>query len=225
MASLPTTDQDALRKLAGSPPGLTWAVSFIVIGLGYGLQMYGDGSIFTYMAVVQDAWAFHWHNISGRMFVYLFSFVPAETAVALTSSARAGIVTYGLLQFAGPLIGLAATFALDRSKGRLFFTYACASTAALCPLVFGFPTELWLGQAVFWPALAFCHDERRGVGRLALDVALAPGALPRRRGDLRHRHRGDAGVAGIARPAVLARPRRVHRRHAGVGRGEGDVSA
>jgi hypothetical protein len=94
--------------------------------------------------------------------------VPAETAVALTGSARTGIVTYALLQFAGPLIGLAATFVLDRSKGRLFFSYACAATALLCPVVFGFPTELWLGQAVFWPALAFCHDERRGNARLAL---------------------------------------------------------
>jgi hypothetical protein len=175
MDSLPTTDQDALHRLAIAA-GLGCAVSFVVIGLGYGLQMYGDGSIFTYMAAVQDAWAFHWHNISGRMFVYLFCFVPAEAAVALTGSARAGIVTYGLLQFAGPLFGLAATFALDRSKGRLFFTYACAATAALCPVVFGFPTELWLGQAVFWPALALCHDERGGIARLTL-VFLALVAL------------------------------------------------
>jgi hypothetical protein len=170
MVSLPTADNDTLRRLAIAT-GLGWAVTFVVLGLGYGLQMYGDGSIFSYMAAVQDAWAFHWRNISGRVFVYVFSFVPAESAVALTGSARAGIVVYGLLQFAAPLIGLVLTCALDRSRGRLFFTYACVSTAVLCPFVFGFPTEMWIAHAVFWPALALCHDERGGVARLAFVFA------------------------------------------------------
>jgi len=167
MAPFGTQDRDTLRAFAIAA-GLAWAVSFVVLGLGYGLQMYGDGSIFTYMAAVQDPWAFHWHNISGRLSVYLLCFVPAEAAVALTGNARAGIVLYGLLLFAAPLVGLAATFLLDRSKDRLVSTYACASTASLCPFVFGFPTEMWVAHAVFWPALALCHDERGGVTRLAL---------------------------------------------------------
>jgi hypothetical protein len=144
--------------------GLCWAVSFVVLGLGYGLQMYADGSIFSYSIAVQDAWAFHWSNISGRLFVYLFAFVPAETYVGLTGDARGGILVYGLLQFTAPLLGLAATYLADRSQGRILFVTACASTALLCPLVFGFPTELWMGHAVFWPALAVCHYARRGLG-------------------------------------------------------------
>jgi hypothetical protein len=40
--------------------------------------MYADGSIFSYSVAVQDAWAFHWHNISGRLFVYFFSYLPTE---------------------------------------------------------------------------------------------------------------------------------------------------
>lgn len=167
MVSVPTADNQTLRRLAIAT-GLAWAVSFVVLGPGYGLQMYGDGSIFSYMAAVQDAWAFHWRNISGRVFVYIFSFIPAESAVALTGSARAGIVVYGLLQFTAPLIGLVLTHALDRSHGRFFFAYACGSTAVLCPFVFGFPTEMWIAHAVFWPALALCHDERGGTMRLAL---------------------------------------------------------
>jgi hypothetical protein len=168
MASCSTYDSDALRRLAIAT-GLAWGVSFVVLGLGYGLQMYGDGSIFSYMAAVQDSWAFHWRNISGRAFVYLFCFVPAETVVALTGSARAGIVVYGLMLFAAPLIGLALTYRIDRSPCRLFFTYACASTAVLCPFVFGFPTEMWMAHAVFWPVLALCHDERGGMARLAFE--------------------------------------------------------
>jgi hypothetical protein len=38
----------------------------------------------------------------------------------------------------------------------VIFKYACLSTACLCPLVFGFPTEMWIAHAVFWPTLAVC---------------------------------------------------------------------
>lgn len=143
--------------------GLGCSLAFIVVGLAYGLQMYGDGSIFSYAVAVQDAWAFHWHNISSRLFVYAFSFAPAEFYVGLSGDAHSGIVLYGLLFFAAPLLGLLATFAADRSPGRILFSYACFSTASLCPLVFGAPTEMWMAHALFWPALALCHDARRGV--------------------------------------------------------------
>ena len=49
------------------------------------------------------------------------------------------------------------TYAADRSPGRIIFVYACGSTALLCPLIFGFPTEMWLAHAIFWPALALSH--------------------------------------------------------------------
>jgi hypothetical protein len=137
--------------------GLGASILFIVVGLQYGLQEYGDGSIFSYAVAVRDAWAFHWHNIAGRLFVYLFCFVPAEAFVAWTGSAHGGIVLYGFLFYAAQLLGLLATYAADRSHGRILFGYACASTACLCPLVFGAPTEMWMAHALFWPALALCH--------------------------------------------------------------------
>src|SRR5215813_5371189 len=143
--------------------GICWSVSFVVVGLRYELQLYGDGSIFSYAIAVQDAWAFHWHNISGRLFVFLFSHMPAETYVELTGDAHGGVVVYGLLFFAAQSLGLAATFAADRFKGRIIFSYACYSTACLCPLVFGSPTEVWMSHALFWPTLAGCHRIRHGV--------------------------------------------------------------
>src|ERR1035441_7298215 len=39
---------------------------------------------------------------------------------------------------------------------RLPISSACLSTACLCPLVFGAPTEMWMAHAVFWPVLAVC---------------------------------------------------------------------
>ena len=169
---------DAARSDAGLlrafvvTAGIGWSVLFVVVGLRYGLQMYADGSIFSYSVSVQDAWAFHWHNISGRLFVYLFTFVPAESYVALTRDARGGVFFYGLLFFSAQFLGLIATFAADRSKGRVIFATACLSTTCLCPLVFGFPTEMWMAHALFWPALAAAHHVRRGIGGLAAVSAL-----------------------------------------------------
>jgi hypothetical protein len=152
--------------------GICCSILFVIIGLRYELQMYGDGAMFSYSVAVQDAWAFHWHNISGRLAVYLFCLAPAEAYVALTGDAGGGIIVYGLLFFAGPLLGLVATFAADRSQGSIIFSYACFSTAALCPLVFGFPTEMWLAHALFWPALAVGHYARPGIGGIVLVFAI-----------------------------------------------------
>ena len=146
--------------------GLTISVVFVVVGVATELQMFGDGSIFSYAVAAQDAWAFHWHNISGRLFTYLFAYVVPEQIVALTGSAPAGIAAYGVLFFSGPLLGLLITLAADRSAHRTFFSYACLSTACLCPLVYGAPTEMWTAHALFWPALTLCvyaGEGRRGM--------------------------------------------------------------
>ncbi len=165
------TDRDLLRIFV-IVAGLCWSATYIVVGLGYDLQLFGDGSVFSYAVAVQEAWAIHWHNISGRLFVYLVSILPAEIYVELTKDARGAIVVYGLLDFAAPLLGLLATWATDRSKGHVIFVYACLSTACLGPLVFGFPTEMWMAHALFWPALAICLYGHGGIGGFALVFAV-----------------------------------------------------
>jgi hypothetical protein len=161
------SDTDLLRTIVVAG-GIVWSILFVAIGLRYELQMYGDGAMFSYSVAAQDAWAFHWHNISGRVTVYLLTMLPAEAYVGLTRSPDGGIVVYGLLFFSAPLLGLIATFLTDRSKGRIIFAYACFSTACLCPLVFGFLTEMWIAHALFWPALAVAHYATRGIGGTAL---------------------------------------------------------
>src|SRR5215470_1667160 len=148
--------------------GLGWSVAFILVGVGYRLQLYADGSIFSYSVAIGAGWAYHFHNIASRLSVFVFSHLPAETYVRLTGDARGGIALYGMLFFGAPLLGLLATFAADRSDGRILFGGACLSTAVLCPLVFGFPTEMWVAHSVFWPALALCHYAPRGLVGVAL---------------------------------------------------------
>jgi hypothetical protein len=143
--------------------GISSALLFVGIGLWFDLQEFADGSMFSYAIAAEDVWAFHWHNISDRLLVYLIAELPAEIYVALTGSPRAGVAIYGFLFFACQLVGLAATWAADRSRGRVCFTYACASTGCICPLVFGFPTEMWVAHALFWPTLAVCLYSRGGI--------------------------------------------------------------
>jgi hypothetical protein len=162
---------DVLRALAIGA-GLCWSVAFVVVALRYELALYADGAMFSYAVAVQDVWAFHWHNISGRLSVFLLSLWPAEIYVGLSGNPGAGIILYGLLFYLAPLAGLIGTFAADRSPRRIIFVYACASTAVLCPLVFGFPTEMWLAHALFWPALAVSHYANRTVAGTALVLAV-----------------------------------------------------
>jgi hypothetical protein len=166
------SDLGALRAIS-IIAGFGWAAAFILLGLHYHLQTYGDGAIFSYAVATRDAWAFHFHNISGRAFVYLFSIKPAELYVALTGDARGGVSLYGLLFFAPPLLGLLLTYAADRSRGKIIFCFGCASTASLCPLVFGFPTEMWMAHALFWPALALCHFAPAGLAGSAAIFIIA----------------------------------------------------
>jgi hypothetical protein len=161
------SDGDLLRRCAIAA-GIAWALLFVIVGLVYRLQLYGDGSLFSYSVAAEDVWAFHWHNISGRLTTYVVSLLPGELYVGLTRDPAGGIFVYGALFFAMQLAGLAATFAADRSRDRILFAFTCASTACLCPLVFGFPTEVWTAHALFWPALALCHYAPRGKTGFAL---------------------------------------------------------
>jgi hypothetical protein len=148
--------------------GLCWSIAFVLVALHHELQLYADGAIFSYAVAVQDVWAFHWHNISPRVSVFFLTLWPAELYVGLTGDPRNGITFYGFLFYIAPLLALIGTFAADRSRGRIIFTYACCSTALLCPMVFGFPTEMWLAHALFWPTLADCQYARRSSGGTAL---------------------------------------------------------
>ncbi|HET7384059.1 MAG TPA: hypothetical protein VFJ59_15905 [Pseudolabrys sp.] len=167
-------DSDILRVLVIGA-GLGWSFVFVVVALRYELELYADGAMFSYAVAVRDVWAFHWHNISGRLSVFLLSLWPAEAYVGLTGDPAGGIVVYGFLFYTAPLLGLIGTFVTDRSRGRLIFVYACCSTALLCPLVFGFPTEMWFAHALFWPTLAASHyaPERAGGAAFVLIMMLA----------------------------------------------------
>ncbi|HEY0723862.1 MAG TPA: hypothetical protein VGD41_07780, partial [Pyrinomonadaceae bacterium] len=148
--------------------GLGWSIVFLVVALHFELQLYADGAMFSYAVAVQDVWAFHWHNISARASVFTLTLLPAEIYVGLTGNPLNGIKVYGFLLYAAPLFSLICTFVADRSNGRIIFTYACGSTALLCPLIFGFPTEMWMAHALFWPALAISQYARRNLVGTAL---------------------------------------------------------
>src|ERR1700760_1776747 len=116
-----------ILRILVAASGLAWSIAFVPIALHYQLELYGDGAMFSYAVAVQDVWAFHWHNVSGRSSVFLLTLFPAETMVGMTGRPWAGVITYGLLFYIAPLIGLVLTYLADRSAGRSIFLYACGS--------------------------------------------------------------------------------------------------
>jgi hypothetical protein len=172
-ASRSSARENSLLRHLAVAAGLGWSLTFVVVALVYELQIYADGSMFSYAIAVQDVWAFHWHNIAQRISVLFLTLWPAEAFVGLTGNPHGGIVVYGLLFNIAPLIGLVWTFIADRSRNRAIFVFACGSTALLCPLVFGFPTEVWMAHVLFWPALALAHYAQPGIrGAAALAIAM-----------------------------------------------------
>src|SRR5262245_16952234 len=172
MPRLPAGREETLLRNLIVAAGLGWSLAFVAVALIYQLQLYADGAMFSYAVAVQDVWAFHWHNISPRVSVFLLTLLPAELYVRLTDDSHNGIRLYGFLFYIAPLLALIGTFAADHSRGRIIFTYACCSTALLCPMVFGFPTEMWLAHALFWPTLACSQYARRTFGGTALVLVM-----------------------------------------------------
>jgi hypothetical protein len=171
---LPARREEALLRNLIVAAGLGWSLAFVGVALIYQLQLYADGAMFSYAVAVQDVWAFHWHNIANRITVFFLALWPAETFVGLTGRPHGGIVVYGFLFNVAPLIGLGWTFIADRSRNHAIFVFACGSTALLCPLVFGFPTEMWMAHALFWPTLALAHYAyRSATGAVVLSIAMA----------------------------------------------------
>lgn len=177
--------------------GFGWAIGFLAIGMLADLALFGDGAMFAYAIAVRDAWAFHWQNIPDRAFVYVLAHWLPQAVVAATGYPSAGIALYGATMFALPGIGLLLTAAADRSEGRAILTAACASTAIVLPLVFGFPTEMWVAHALLWPCLAMAHSGRRGIGTaLGLIIGMVAMMLS---------HGGGAVFAGLVVASVLLR--------------------
>src|SRR5262245_59217736 len=171
---LPAGREETLLRNLVVAAGLGWSLAFVIVALIYQLQLYADGAMFSYAVAVQDVWAFHWHNIANRITVFFLALWPAEAFVGLTGRPNGGIVVYGFLFNVAPLFGLGWTFIADRSRNHAIFVFACASTALLCPLVFGFPTEMWMAHALFWPTLALAHYAYRGaLGSVVLSIAMA----------------------------------------------------
>ena len=116
-ASDDSKDMRVLRVLVVGA-GVLAAALFVGVGLAFDLQTFGDGSIFSYAVATREVWAFHWHNIATRAATYALTLAPGELAVALTGAPSSGVLVYGLCLFAAPAVSLAATYALDRAKGR-----------------------------------------------------------------------------------------------------------
>jgi len=152
---------------------ILFCVAFVVLTQLHELHLYADGGMMSYAVAVQDSWRFLWRNMSGRLLVYVVAYAPASALIDMTGNPAHGVRLYAFLFSVAPALGLAMTWLLDRTPDRLVFLYACLSTVLLCPLVFGFPTEMWFTHAMVWPVLALSlNPPRRWYGRIGMAAAV-----------------------------------------------------
>jgi len=149
-----------------------WCAAFPLLGLGARLPLFADGALFSYAVAAGDSWDFHFRQIPARAAAWLLTAGLGDAVGRLSGHAMAGVRAYWAAFLLAPALGLLATWRTDAS-GRIL-PFAAGSTALLLPLVFPFPTEMWVAHAAFWPALALGWN--RGP-RPLLALALAITAL------------------------------------------------
>lgn len=150
---------------------LVVAVAFPLLGVGFRLNLFADASLFSYGVAACDAWEFHFRQIPTRISAFLLSVLPGQVLGCLVGRPALGVAAYAVLFFSAPLLGLLATRAADRAGTLL--PWAALSVLLLCPLVFGFPSELWVALAAAWPAFVLCHAPGGRGRQLAAALAFA----------------------------------------------------
>ena len=153
---------------------VAWCAAFPLIGWWAELHLFADGGLFSYAVAADDAWAFHWRQISGRVAAFLWASWPASLWGRLSGDPAGAVTLYALLHFSAPALGFAAVWRADRTG--VIRLWAALSLVLLCPVTFGFPTELWTAHAAVWPMLALFWTPgsraRWAAGTLALGIAV-----------------------------------------------------
>ena len=183
--------------------------------------------MFSYSVAVQDAWAFHWHNISGRLTVYLFSLAPAEALCRADRDARrrhrrlwAAVLRDAAARAARDVCGRPLQgphhLRLRLSLDRLFL-----------PAGVRLPDRNVDGACLVLAGTRRRHYARRGIGGIALVFAVLLALIFTHEGALvlAAAILATLAAAGHARRRVPASGRRLLVVDVDLGGGEGDIPA
>ena len=57
-----------------------WCLAFPLLGVWAQLNLFADGSLFSYGVAAGEGWAFHWRQIPVRVAAYAFAALPGANA-------------------------------------------------------------------------------------------------------------------------------------------------
>ena len=136
---------------------LVFNAAFATVYVATDLNLFYDGSFFSLTIAVGRPWNLLWCNFPGRFAAsYLLTAFPAQLYGDATGSASAAVRLYAILYICWPTIGIAATRLLDRTDDKHFSAYCNVASVTTPLFTFGFPTEVWITCALFWPTLCCC---------------------------------------------------------------------
>jgi len=116
-------------------------------------MLWGDGSLFAYVAGLDDPWSLFWRDFPARLGGGLISTLPAWVAGRLGVEAEGISFIYQATWLALPLAGLGWAWRLLPADDKDWIAPAVLFWAAVVMTSFTFPTELWVAAALFWPVL------------------------------------------------------------------------
>lgn len=146
-----------------------------VAGAVCGVMAFADGGYFVFGMATGDPWHLFWNNVPQRAAAYVITIAPLEWALDRGLLSVASLLPIYSAVFLGfPVACMAlAPLSLGREQRRLLI-YPALALAGIAPLLYGFPTEVWLMLGAFWVVLFTVIGRARARARLAVFALSLP---------------------------------------------------
>ncbi len=125
---------------------------------------FADAGWFSFAILTGRSWDLVWSDFVPRLTVYLLTVRPAELLLAWTGNAPLALATYATLFGAMPAVGFLLCWAVVPRDARGDLLWPALSFVTVGFTVYGFPTEIWVTQSLFWPLLLHARHRSPGIG-------------------------------------------------------------
>src|SRR5262249_15611253 len=121
------------------------------------LTLCSDGSFFSFTMAVRRPWDLLCCNFPCRRSTAdLLTSAPALLNHQAIRTATSSQRLYAITSLCWPGVGIMATRMLYRTADKRCSAYFNVASLTTPLFTFGFPTEVWMTCALFWPALCCC---------------------------------------------------------------------
>lgn len=153
---------------------LAVSILYAAVFVATDLNLFYDGGLFSAVVAVGRPWEIYFCNFPARLGAYSLGVIPAAQFGRLTGSGAGAVHLYAILYICWPTLGVVATRLLDNTTDKHVSAFCNVATLTTPYYAYGFPTEVWISFALFWPTLCCCICAQSSIVRLAALFVLLP---------------------------------------------------